>query len=246
MLPRLEPVIASARHARVDRDDALFPVFTADDDALHAITGFAFHRGVLAAGQRRPPLALDALLDNLLRDHQSSPAKPRVLLVLENLSNHDNVGAIFRNAAALAGDRAAVILTPDCCDPLYRKSVRVSVGHVLRVPWTVLRASEAVGGSHATHPAPSHLLAALSRLRERGILTIALSPRADSTPIAVLRDHLRARSPRAIALLLGAEGPGLSDAAMRHADILCRIPMTPGVNSLNVATTAAVAMSWLA
>ena len=233
-LPRLEPAILAARAARAGRDDADFPVFTAGDDTLHAITGFAFHRGVLAAGLRRTPLALDALLD-----------RARVLLVLEGLSNHDNVGAIFRNAAALAGDAAGVILDPHCCDPLYRKAVRVSVGHVLRVPWSIVQPITptplAVG-----EPPANPLLDTLAHLRARGVRTIALSPRADATPIADLRDQLRAQSKTPVALLLGAEGPGLTAAAMDHADVLCKIPMAKGVDSLNVATTAAIALSWLA
>jgi len=232
MLLRLEPAILAARAARANRDDANFPVFTAGDDTLHAITGFAFHRGVLAAGLRRSPLTIDALLD-----------RARVLLVLEGLSNHDNVGAIFRNAAALAGEAAGVILDPHCCDPLYRKAVRVSVGHVLRVPWSIVQPitsqTVAVG-----EPPPSPLLPTLTHLRARGVRTIALSPRADATPIADLRDQLRKSPQRPLALLLGAEGPGLAADTMRHADILCKIPMAKGVDSLNVATTAAIALSW--
>mgnify|MGYP000166513765 CR=1 FL=1 len=238
MLPRLEAAIASARAARAARGQPNdFPVLLANQSLLESITGFGFHRGVLAAGLRRPVPLLEALLE-----------QSRTLVILEGLSNHDNVGAIFRNVAGLCGGSAGVILGPGCCDPLYRKSVRVSVGHVLHVAWTTLDERT--------------FLSSVSSLRGAGFLVIALSPRPDAIGIADLRDQLGDQlrnnggnqgsnhdgnqSRLRVALLLGAEGPGLSQSVMSMADQLVRIPMCEGVDSLNVATAGAIALSWLA
>jgi tRNA G18 (ribose-2'-O)-methylase SpoU len=143
--------------------------------------------------------------------------------VLESLNDFENLGALFRNAAAFGVD--AVLLDPRCADPLYRRSVRVSMGHVLRVPFAVL---------------PGEWPQSLDLLRDHGFTLLALSPAPDAVP---LREVI---SPPRWAVLLGAEGPGLTDDAMAHADRLVRIPMANGVDSLNVATAAAVAFAHLA
>lgn len=143
----------------------------------------------------------------------------RLVAVLEGVNDHENLGALFRNAAALGVD--AVLMGPRCSDPLYRRSVRVSMGHVLRVPFAEL---------------PGPWPASLDVLRAAGLRVAALTPAAGAVPLAA--SELRGER---VALLLGAEGPGLSPEALAAADLKVRIPMSAGVDSLNVATAAAVA-----
>lgn len=190
-----------------------FPVFTVSRDLMHAIVGFPFHRGVLAAGHRLPEPPLAEIL-----------ASATSLTILEGVNNHDNVGGIFRNVAALGGPHPAVILGPGCCDPLYRKAIRVSIGHVLHVPFTKI--------------ADADWLAALDQMRDAGFTLAALTP-------AGATDIHRIQPPAKPALLLGAEGPGLTDAAMARATLRVRIPMRPDMDSLNVMVAGAVAMSHL-
>jgi tRNA G18 (ribose-2'-O)-methylase SpoU len=179
---------------------------------VEAISGVQFHRGVLAVAER-PVLPSVADL----------AADARRLLVLEAVNDHENIGALFRNAAAFGVD--AVVLDPTTADPLYRRSTRVSLGHVLRVPFARADA----------WPAP------LDELRAAGIVTVALTPAADAEPLGTLvRD-----APARVALVLGAEGPGLSDDALAAVDRRVRIPMEPGVDSVNVATAAAIALAAL-
>ena len=139
--------------------------------------------------------------------------------VLEDINNHTNIGAVFRSAAGLGMD--AVLLSPTCADPLYRRSVRVSMGEVFALPYAVL----------PTWPT------GLECVRRAGFTVLALTPDEDATPVGELSDAHRARP----ALLFGAEGPGLSDEVMKTADVRVRIPMSRGVDSLNVAAAAAVA-----
>jgi tRNA G18 (ribose-2'-O)-methylase SpoU len=180
------------------------PAYVADAATMADVVGFHLNRGVLASADRAPAPDLATLL-----------ATARRVAVLEAVNDHENLGALFRNAAALGVD--AVLLAPGCADPLYRRSVRVSMGHVLRVPFR--------SGSWP------ELVAAL---QVAGFLLAALTPAGDTVP-AALADRER------VALLLGAEGPGLSGEALALADARVRIPMVPGVDSLNVATAAAVA-----
>lgn len=184
------------------------PAFAADAATMAAVVGFHLNRGVLAVAERAAPPDLDALL-----------ATARLVAVLEGVNDHENLGSLFRNAAALGVD--AVLLGPHCADPLYRRSVRVSMGHVLRVPFAEL---------------PGPWPAALGRLRAAGMRVAALTPAPDAVPLTGSR-----LAGERVALLLGAEGPGLSAAALAAAEVRIRIPMTPGVDSLNVATAAAVA-----
>lgn len=185
------------------------PVFVGDPDLLETLTGFDLHRGALAS-MHRPQLAPVA---ELLRD-------ARRVVVLEDIVDHTNVGAIFRSVAGLGAD--AVLVTPRCADPLYRRSVRVSMGTVLQVPWTRL---------------PDWPLGA-TQLREAGfhIAALALSPSAASL------DDLAVDPPERVAIVLGAEGDGLSAAALDAADTIVTIPMMHGVDSLNVASASAVAL----
>jgi tRNA G18 (ribose-2'-O)-methylase SpoU len=189
------------------------PVLVAPREQLRAITGFAFHRGVLASAWRAPlPPARDVI------DGAS------VLVVAEGLNDHENLGALFRNAAALGA--GGVLVDPTTADPLYRRSIRVSLGHVLRVPWT------------RVDPWP----AGLESLRAAGFRLVALTPSPSAESItSVVRSLALGATPR-VALLVGAEGSGLSAGALAAADRRARIEMAPGVDSLNVATAAAIAL----
>jgi tRNA G18 (ribose-2'-O)-methylase SpoU len=184
------------------------PVYTADQPVLEKLTGFHVHRGILASFHRRPlPAAAEVL------------AAARRVLVLEDVNNHTNIGAVFRCAAGLGMD--AVLLSPSCADPLYRRSVRVSMGEVFAVPYARL------------DPWP----AGLDAVRAAGYSVLALTPAADAVDLR----HLDAAHRRRPALLFGAEGAGLTAAALRGSDVRVRIPMHGGVDSLNVAASAAVA-----
>lgn len=191
------------------------PVFVADPDVLRAVTGFHLHRGALAA-MHRPPLGPVASVLSTARN--GDPA--RRIVILEDIVDHTNVGAIFRSVAALGAD--AVLVTPRCADPLYRRSVRVSMGTVFQVPWTRVDVWPA----------------GLGAVREAGF-TVAALALADG---AVSLDDFAVNAPERVALILGTEGDGLTHAAQRAADVLVRIPMAGGVDSLNVAAASAVAL----
>jgi tRNA G18 (ribose-2'-O)-methylase SpoU len=184
------------------------PVYAGTQDVLEKATGFHVHRGVLASFHRKPA-----------REAAEVLAAARRVAILEDVNNHTNLGAVFRGAAALGMD--AVLLSPSCADPLYRRSVRVSMGEVFAVPYARLE------------PWPQ----ALAAVREAGFGVLALTPAADALPI----QRLTAAQRRRPALLLGAEGPGLSGSALAASDHRVAIPMHRGVDSLNVAAAAAVA-----
>jgi tRNA G18 (ribose-2'-O)-methylase SpoU len=192
-----------------DLAGASFPVYATSADVLTRTVGFHLNRGVLAAADRAPEPAPGPLL-----------AAARRVLVLEGVNDHENLGALFRNAAGLGVD--AVLLGPRCADPLYRRSVRVSMGHVLRVPFVHL-------------PGWAELRSALA-----GWTVLALAPHPPAVPLSTVDPT----TPR-VALLLGAEGPGLTAEALAAAHQRVRIPMAPGVDSLNVATAAAIAIHHL-
>lgn len=191
-----------------DLADVDVPAYATDADTMARAVGFHLNRGVLAVADRAPAPSLDDVL-----------ARARTLAVCEGVGDHENLGSLFRNAAALGVD--AILLGPGCSDPLYRRSVRVSMGHVLRVPFTTLDGTWPVS---------------LDRLREAGFTVAALTPSAGAEPLATA-----GLGGRKVALLLGAEGPGLTEEALAAADRRVRIPMASGVDSLNVATAAAVA-----
>lgn len=185
------------------------PVYVGDAAVLEKLTGYNLHRGALAA-MHRPPLAAVA---DLIRD-------ARRIVILEDIVDHTNVGAIFRSVAGLGAD--AVLITPRCADPLYRRSVRVSMGTVLQVPWTRL---------------PEWGDAA-ALLRDAGFHLAALALSDD----AVSLDRFAVNPPERLALILGTEGDGLSAPAISAADTVVTIPMLHGVDSLNVASASAVAL----
>lgn len=185
------------------------PIFVAPDAVLEAVTGYAVHRGALASMER--PLL--PTLEELART-------ARLVVVIEGVVDHTNVGAIFRSAAGLGAD--AVVVSPTCADPLYRRSVKVSMGTVFQVPWT--RAETWPG--------------VLDELREVGFVVAGLA----LAPDAVALDDFAAAGHERVALVLGTEGDGLTRAALEHVDTAVTIPMRGGVDSLNVAAASAVAL----
>jgi tRNA G18 (ribose-2'-O)-methylase SpoU len=193
---------------RDDLDAVDVPAYVTSAQTMSDVVGFHLNRGVLAVADRGPTPSFTEIVES-----------SSVLAVLEGVNDHENLGAMFRNAAALGVD--GVLVGPGCADPLYRRSVRVSMGHVLRVPFT----------SRLDWPD------ALFALRRHGFRVAALTPRSDAV---ALRDVCAGGTGR-IALLLGSEGHGLSEVALDAADTAVRIPMASGVDSLNVATAAAVA-----
>jgi tRNA G18 (ribose-2'-O)-methylase SpoU len=184
------------------------PVFVGEAKVLEAITGFHLHRGALAAMHRPEPVDITQMLANARR-----------VAVLEDIVDHTNIGAIFRSVAALGVD--AVLVSPRCADPLYRRSIRVSMGTVFQVPWA--RLPEWPEG--------------MSVLRESGFTTAALALEPDSLTITELAD----RNDPKLALILGTEGDGLGARTLADADYSVMIPMYAGVDSLNVAAASAVA-----
>ena len=189
------------------------PVYTASRQVLEALTGFALTRGVLCAMERRALPTVEELLQNARR-----------VAVLEGIVDPTNVGAIFRSAAALNMD--AVLVTPTCCDPLYRRAVRVSMGTVFQVPWTK------IGDDHTQWPHPG-----LERLQALGFKTAAMALRDDSVSI----DDAGLLSEDKLAIVLGTEGDGLANDTIANCDYTVKIPMSHEVDSLNVAAASAVA-----
>lgn len=205
-----QAVLIDSRRVQVHAEilaafDSGTPVYVGSQAVIDAVAGFHLHRGVLALGRRPAPLGLDAL------------AAMETVVVACGIGNHDNMGGIFRNAAAFGAD--AVVLDDRCCDPFYRKAIRVSVGAVLRTPIVAGGAAEGL----------------IDLLKEKGFDVVAMTPGA-SEPLH--RAERRGRT----AILLGSEGPGLPGAVIAR----CRgisIPMSGGFDSLNVATTAALALN---
>lgn len=250
----LAPIDARASSHTADLPE----VFLASQAAMNVIAGFDIHRGCLALGEVGPPMSVAQLLESL------PPAPtPLALCVLDDLTNHDNVGGIFRNAAALGC--SAVILSERCCDPLYRKSIRVSMAAALKVPFARVKPhrsdehhnqppSPSGGGqgrgtpstqpptistSANKHQSPWQHLA--QRFREHHITPLALALTSDARDVTTAAPLLRGR----VAFLLGQEGPGLCEHAIAAAGAVLRIPMTAGpmaIDSLNVSVAAAIAL----
>ncbi|UXM94160.1 RNA methyltransferase [Bartonella sp. HY329] len=188
------------------------PIYVASQDVIDAIAGFHLHRGILAIGQRKRPATLDEFLDDL---------PPQALLVLLcGISNHDNIGGIFRNSAAFAAD--GVILDETCCDPLYRKAIRVSVGAALKIP----------------HIKSDNIFNIIDKVQNAGFEVFAFSPSSQ-------QKLLDSQPAKRTALLFGTEGEGLPHQILQQFKTL-RIPMAADFDSLNVATAAAIALSHFA
>ena len=185
------------------------PYYRASAEVMAEVVGFHLNRGVLGAARRASELTTAQVLDGA-----------RTVAVLEGVNDHENLGSIFRNAAGLGVD--GVVFGAGCADPLYRRAVRVSMGHALLVPFS--RAQSWPGE--------------LNILRDRGFRMLAMTPGPQSLTLAEAMDGLAGAR---VAVLVGAEGPGLTETVMRAADVRVRIPMSRGTDSLNVATAAALA-----
>jgi len=185
------------------------PFYRAAPEVMADVVGFHLNRGVLAAARRPPELRLVEVL-----------TEARTVAVLEGVNDHENLGSIFRNAAGLGVD--AVVFGAGCADPLYRRAVRVSMGHVLLVPFA--RAADWPRG--------------IEVLRDNGFRLLAMTPDPQAR---VLAEEMNSLAGQKVAVLVGAEGPGLTETAMLAADVRVRVPMSRGTDSLNVATAAALA-----
>ena len=215
-----EPIsfLVERKHIAGEAQDILarcneIPVYTADFDVLTKLTGFPLTRGMLCAMQRKELPSIEDVCKNAHR-----------IAVLENVVNPTNVGAIFRSAAALNMD--AVLLTPACSNPLYRRAIRVSMGTVFQVPWTFLETDS------SKHPESG-----IKYLKTLGFQTAAMALSDDSVSI----DEPRLMAEEKLAIVLGTEGDGLSEQTIADCDYTVRIPMSHGVDSLNVAAASAVA-----
>jgi tRNA G18 (ribose-2'-O)-methylase SpoU len=185
------------------------PVYVVSEELAEKVTGFHVHRGALASYKRQPARELTELLGNDV--HR--------IAIFDDIVDHTNVGAGFRAAAAMGVD--LVLVTPTCADPLYRRSIKVSMGTVFQVPWTRL----------TSWPGD------LEVLRDQGFVAAAMALTDDSISL----DDLAARQDERLALIFGTEGHGLKPHVLEKADLTVRIPMAGGVDSLNVASSAAVA-----
>ena len=215
---RVESVLVNnasyrALEASLSRLPQDVPVYISDTDEFAAITGFNLHRGCLALAER----PRDRVLDDVVR-------RADLLLVLEGVTDADNVGSAFRNAAAFG---ASVVLSEGCCDPLYRKAIRTSMGSVLRTPYSRVR----------DWPRD------LTSLKSQGFTIVALTPRDDAIDLPMCA---RRRPGQRIALLVGSEGAGLTQAVQAMADVCVRISMRGDIDSLNLATATGIALYYFA
>ena len=197
------------------------PIYTADFEVLKQLTGFALTRGALCAMKRRPLPSVKETCKNARR-----------IVILDRVMNPTNVGAIFRSAAALNMD--AVLLTPACSNPLYRRASRVSMGTIFQIPWTIMSPEtfEEISDSENIWPE-----AGMNILKEMGFKTVAMALKDDSVSI----DDPALMAEEKLAIILGTEGDGLSDCTIDGCDYTVKIPMSHGVDSLNVAAASAVA-----
>lgn len=211
-LSKLEPLLSSYTGSA---DGGDIPVFLASEQHTEQITGFTVHRGALGLFARPPAVAAEEILD--------TGGQRRAVAVLEGLVDHTNVGALFRSAAALG--ISGILITPDCADPLYRRSVRVSMGAVFQIPWARLD----------RWPSPA-------LFSDHNFLTVALTPNPPARDLDAYLTRLAGKenAPN-LALLLGSEGPGLRAQTIAASDVSARIPLATNVDSLNVATAGALA-----
>lgn len=211
-------ILVEKKHLKGEAKDIIArcgntPVYTAEFDVLTKLTGFQLTRGMLCAMHRPELPALEEVCANARR-----------IAILENVVNPTNIGAIFRSAAALNMD--AVLLTPACSNPLYRRAIRVSMGTVFQIPWTF------IGDETSEWPEKG-----IQKLRELGFKTAAMALNDNSVSI----DNPQLLSEEKLAIILGTEGDGLADTTIADCDYTVKIPMSHGVDSLNVAAASAVA-----
>lgn len=192
------------------------PVYEVTREVLKEVAGFDMHRGLVAAAKRVPELSVAEVLEGA-----------RTVVVCEGVNDHENIGSMFRNAAGMDVD--AVLFGNGCADPLYRRVVRVSMGHVLRTPFAHIE------GSYTTWQR------GLAQLQEQGFHLVSLTPHPEAVHLADALVDAEGQPYAKVALLVGAEGPGLTEHAMRATNVRARIPMAPGTDSLNLATCAAIA-----
>ena len=216
IIKRCEEVYANKTSTSIKRANISkeFPVYTADYDTLSQLTGFNLTRGMLCCMKRNPLPSVGEIIKNARR-----------VAVMEDVVNPTNVGAIFRSAAALNMD--AILLTPACSNPLYRRAARVSMGTVFQAPWTIFEhgPSEDTSQSYVT------------QLKNHGFKTVAFALRDDSISI----DDPCLANEEKLAIILGTEGEGLQDSTLSTCDYTVKIPMSHGVDSLNVAAASAIA-----
>lgn len=218
-----EPWLEGMR-STFDQVDAAFgskvPVYVASPAQLKTITGYRLHRGALAAMRRWPLPTVEQICHSAKR-----------VAVMENIVDHTNIGALMRSAAALQVD--AVLVTPSCSDPLYRRAARVSMGTVFQVPWTRI-------GGDDIHAWPDQ---GLKQLHDLGFTTAAMALNPDAISLDELAERLRPGPEQIdrLALIFGTEGDGLSHRTIARADLTVRIPASHDVDSLNVAASSAVA-----
>lgn len=216
-------VLASPAQIEACMDDlsllpATTPIYSVQQSVMEQVAGFDMHRGLMAVAHRRPLPDVRTLLQQWAM--VKSPAPAPVALVLEDLTNMDNMGGLFRNAAALGC--CGVILSSRCCDPLYRKALRVAVGTTLATAWTRCESIPAL----------------LNEAHALGYVSAGMTPRGDFT-LTTLSSAVRSKP---ALVLIGAEGPGLSDETLAACQHTCRIPMAAGIDSLSAATSGALAL----
>ncbi|MCA9293531.1 MAG: RNA methyltransferase [Phycisphaerales bacterium] len=199
----------------IEAAPATIRVFVAGQGVLDGVAGFALHRGCVALGERGDVADAEALLRDAAR-------QARLIVVAHDLTNHDNMGGVFRNAAAFGA--GAVLVTQRCCDPLYRKAIRVSMGHALRVPFGLIDATAR----------------GVELMRTLGWKTVALTPAAGAVAIGSAMKQVGRQDK--VAVFVGTEGEGLPGAVMAACDVRVRIGMAAGVDSLNVATASGIAL----
>ncbi len=193
------------------------PVYELTRQLMGEVAGYDMHRGLLASADRPKPLSPAEVITGA-----------KTVVVLEGVGDHENIGAIFRNAAGFGVD--AVLFGASTADPLYRRSVRVSMGHVLRTPFAHFAGT------------PTTWQRSLDQLHRAGFWLVALTPAGDAVELSrALLDPETGAQHQKVAFLVGGEGPGLTEHAMRATDVRAQIPMAPGTDSLNVATSAAIA-----
>lgn len=211
--PKLEKFLADPAMAQACAD---IPIYAVTREVLAAVAGYDMHRGLLAAADRAPEPPVAQILDTA-----------RTIFILEGVGDHENIGSLFRNGAGMDVD--GVLFGNGCADPLYRRSVRVSMGHVLRMPFATLPGKRFEWQQH------------LETVRQAGFHLVSLTPNPQAPLLAEALYDASGNPLEKVAFLVGAEGPGLLEKTMRLSDVRARIPMAAGTDSLNLATAAAIA-----